>query len=185
MNEQLNLLLGYMIMGSGTIILGAFIFNFLTNGFFLKYLSAKASRGKKVLVRIYSEGETYFKNGVISSGALVVTLRDKKKTELTLDIKKMTYRCMGVMCVDIDEENNVFLTEKNLSNEFDSAKYNHLLDRAINSPSVVEEKITRQILLATTIIMGLVICFGLFMLYNQIETIGFAVQALQSSGVVQ
>jgi len=183
MNAQLDMLIGYMIIGVGTIVITIFLFNFLTRGFFLKYLSAKASRGKKVLIRIYNGGETYFQTGKISSNVLEVKYRDG--SEGSIEVAKKSYRCLGIMCVDLDEEGNVFVPNSNQLCAFDPVKYNHLLDRAINAPSVVDEKITRQMILGAIIVIGIAIGFGLFVVYSKSDVIIAAIKTLQSTGVVQ
>jgi hypothetical protein len=104
--------LGYIILFF-TIIIAA---NFMTRGFFLKYIGAKASRGKKQLALLHSETDSYWVTGLFSTkeetqGAFVYKNRAKVEKLLTEVKPEYFIDLMGVKVIEIDDVNDNIKTK--------------------------------------------------------------------------
>ena len=119
----------------GVVLLTFLIFNFLTKGFLRNYLLVKASRGKKVLVRIYSITGKYYKPGIIKSGMLSYKDRAGEKPVHKVT-KTEVFNEMGVNCVEVDEETGGVKTVNfDAVEAMDNKKVDHLMVRCLYKPS--------------------------------------------------
>jgi len=131
------------------ILFGFLLMNFLSNGFLFTFLVVKASRGRKLMVKVRTPLEDYYKAGRILDNDLVFKDREKINRRITLP-KEMPaiYRSMNLNFVDVDEETNTIVTKDySIVSGHDAVKTDHLLTRALNQP-VVDDKFQKIILIA-------------------------------------
>src|SRR4030042_674683 len=84
-----------IMMGSYVIIffLTIIVFNFLSNGFLIKYLVVKASRGRKVLISLWIKVGVVYITGKIDEGALL--LKDNKTVIIIVVCVLILFGVMG------------------------------------------------------------------------------------------
>jgi len=173
MNEVLIQLVQYMIAFTGVIFLFFFTVNFLTKGFLLTYLGVKAGNGRRVLVRIHSVADIYYKMGKWTDGFL--SFKNRGKEEKSLQIDEATFRSLvqhslGVALVEVDDTGNKILTADWNTAVFsvDTGRLNTTLIRIKNRP--VPKTKQEQILILLAVLTMLAILFLIFKITN-IETI--------------
>jgi len=117
------------------------VIGLLQRGFFLKYIKAKTSFGKYVLVKIRTQLRDYFAIGWVEDGFLVYK-RKKAEYRLTLvDDKKYFYRTLGVNWVDVDEKKGALCTiDYEAVTGHDLQTESDLLVRALTRPNVADNK---------------------------------------------
>jgi len=145
------------------ILLGIFfgLTNFFTNGFITTFLRIKASRGKKVLVKIRGRVHDYFKIGESKDGFLIY--RDLKKQTRTISLPNSSiYRCLNVYWVDVDEEKNAVVDHDfNIVSGFDAVKWNYYLEQALNKPNMNNDN---TILIVVLILAGFTLLLAIAIL---------------------
>jgi predicted unusual protein kinase regulating ubiquinone biosynthesis (AarF/ABC1/UbiB family) len=144
-------------------ILPIFIIVYYQAGYFGAYLKVKASRGKKILVKVKSMTSHYYRVGKIAEGFLHFKDKEKQKHVIAMQ-EGAIYRICDVNCIDVDEETNTIFSQlqKKEVSGFDAVRFDGLITRALQRPMLQNPN------LVLILIIGiLVVCLGLgFMLYQ-------------------
>jgi hypothetical protein len=137
-NQLLTYITSYLLV----FLLGFFLLNFLTRGFILKFILVKASKGKKVLVAVYSRSHIYHKTGKFEEGTLIYKDLAKKTKRIPNVPKDSVYIFMGVSCVDVDDEKNATIDRINFKaiEGYDAVKVDSLITRALMLPHIEDKK---------------------------------------------
>jgi hypothetical protein len=155
------------------VLVEAHIFDFFTGGFLYKWLVVKFSRGRKVLVRVHTLIDPYFRVGKIDEGFLVY--KNKAKTQKRICItNESTYRCYTVNCIDTDDEKNciIKLSGTGISG-FEAGKYDDLYVRALYKPSIDDKKAQLVLILLIVIIIGIAVSIFINInLLDQVRKLG-------------
>jgi len=160
-----------------------FLIDFLSNGFLIIFLKAKASRGKKILINVRSKTIHYFTTGEIQGDFLVYhdreSKRNKQKTPKRLAIEKndVFYRAFGVTVCNVEEGDNNFIAPYGSSIPgFDAIKHSNLYTRALTKPAEDDKDLLKILL-----IVVLVLCLlGFGFVYFKVETVNIAVEGLKT-----
>lgn len=139
MNPAIANLLNWVGVWLGVIVGVTFLINFLTQGFFLKYLRVKASRGKKLLVEIETLTDRYVEVGYITEGFLIYKKRHAKRGDnARITVPPLcVFKKLGVYCISVDEEKNaVCRTDYTIAEGFDAEKIEMLYKRALYKPNI-------------------------------------------------
>jgi len=134
MNNEFLIILGSY---SAIFILTLAFFNFLTAGLLFKFIGAKASRGKKILIIIHTVTNSYFKLGKIDEGFL--RFKDENKKGRTFPVNKEdVYRLMTVNTIEVDDINSNIINKFGSphNNRYDAVKTDEFLERAITRPNM-------------------------------------------------
>jgi hypothetical protein len=180
MNEIVQIMISYVAI----IFLAIGIVQWLTAGFFFVFMKVRASQGRKVLVKVKSVTDWYFKAGLVSEGFLVYKARgQKEKKRIPLDKEqKIIFRSMSVWNLMIDEETNAFLTPDGLKaiDSFDAEKYEQLNIRALYKPALMDqnEKIMLG-MIAVALLASVVSAFLVFKSGQKIDILQASVTALK------
>lgn len=174
MNEVMRELINYMIAYGGLITLTFVVMNFLTKGFLLTYLRVKASQGRKVLTRIHSATDVYYKVGKWEDSFFKFKNRGKEQKSIDISepvFKKLIHYTMGVGLVEVDETGNKFITVDFEAVKFavDSGRLNTTLIRIKNRP--VPKSKQEQIILLLLIVIAIAVGFAIFRLISLQEAI--------------
>jgi hypothetical protein len=152
-----------MIIGSyvGVLVLGFSLINFLSAGFLIRFIRVKASGGSKILLKVRSATDHYFKVAQFSERTLRYTARGQKEKKLIpIPKENFLYRSMKVWCADVDEEKNCFITPEGKELEtYDAEKYEQLVARALYKPTLMDKNEKIILILLIAIILGVVILF--------------------------
>ena len=168
--------------------IGGFILlsNILTKGFFWSYMSVKAGRGKKVLARIHSATDTYYKPALWKDGFLEIKTRGGVNLSLPIaseDFKGFLKRTLGVSEVEISEEGkkliNADLETVQMVN-LEPNRLNSLILAIKNRPREMSQKEKIMIFVGIATLLG--IFYIAYSQYNMAETIATIQQV---SGVIQ
>jgi hypothetical protein len=139
-------------------LLGVFILNFLSSGFILTMLKVKASRGKKLLVRIRTPLNDYFKVGEVLEGNVIY--KNRKGDKITMKLPKYTnaiFRSWNMNCIDVDEEKNAIVcVDFNPITGYDAQRFDQLLTRALMKPQAMNKF---QKIIVILIIFGVIVAF--------------------------
>lgn len=169
MNEFTTLMLTYMAIFFGLILLCFGVINFFMGGSFMPWLRVKTSRGKKILVRVRTIVQDYYKSGIIDKGMLVFKDREKEERRISVG-DGMVYRGMGVNNIDVDDESNgVVKRSFEAVSGFDAVKYNYLYLRALFRPENMTKEIRIIIVLLVLVLIG--VAASLWLGYNMSEQI--------------
>ena len=179
----------FMISYAGILLIGFGLIQWLSNGFFTKFLRVKASRGKLVLVNVRSKLLHYFVSGKVEGSFLVYDDREskankqKEKKRIVLPDGAF-YRAIGVSCVNVDEEkNSVIMPGGEGVVGYDAIKFSNLYTRALFKPSVSPEDKTK-LLIIVVLILCLLLALGLVMVFTKVNAVGEAVALLNQVGGV-
>lgn len=134
-------------------------FNFLSKGYLSAYLRVKASRGKKVLLRVYSVTGRYYRPALVLENSLRFKNRAKNWLRLTNVTRAAVYDEMGVKCVDYDEETQTLVILDNLEqmDSNDPQKVDDIVTRALQRPILQDKKEVIIIALIIACLIGLAI----------------------------
>jgi len=118
MEAILREIINYVIVFAGVIGLGFFSLNFLTKGFLLTYLRVKAGQGKKLLTRIHTSSDIYYRVGYFYEG--FYKFKDRSGTEKSIPIQdvefeKIIKHSMGVGLIEVNEEGNKLVSKTDLT----------------------------------------------------------------------
>lgn len=137
------------------ILIGFFLINFLSNGFFGTFLRVKASRGKKVLIEVHAVTDVYYTSGKFEGQILKYMTRGKKEKSLSV-IQQQVFRKIGVFCIITDEVNdNVLDIKFDAGQGGNTEDYDHLLKRVMMAPQLEDN--TKKIMLGVLVLI-LVVC---------------------------
>lgn len=180
--DAIWLIISYLLV----IVLGFLIMNFLSNGFFGTFIIVKASRGKKVLVKVVAVSDSYFVPGEVNEVFLV--FKDRKKEDRRIRVKRNhIYGSIGVNCIDIrDEKNAIIMPYGEEVSGFDAVKQENLNKRCLQRPQIKSkrEQVMLLVLVALVVGVGIAIYFG-YTNNELLMSLGEQVSKLQSTGVVQ
>jgi hypothetical protein len=117
------------------VILSFIAINILTQGFLMKYIKVKASRGKKILINVYGLNCVYYCVGVIDENALLYKYGKHKKRIEKISLTAI-YRKMGVDNIDIDDIKNAFVSRPDFKavDGHDAVKTDSMIERALMLP---------------------------------------------------
>lgn len=183
----INEMLLYALSYSLVIGIAFFLLQFLSNGFFLKFLKVKISRGRLVMVNVRSKLQHYFIHGNIEGDFLVYNDREsqanKQKEPKRLAIPKdktVFYRAFGVNVINVDEALNCIIAPdmKGVTG-YDAIKFSSLYTRALFKPSLAEDVATKKIIIGV-LILCLLLLIGIVLLYVKIGSINDAILSLRS-----
>lgn len=186
--DFLYIMLGYIIVFF-TIVIAS---NFMTRGFYLKYIGAKASRGKKQLVLLHSETDSYWVTGKFSDkiddkGAFVYRNRAKIDKLLTEVTKDHFVDLMGVKVLEVNDVNDNILTKvytpltKYTLRSCSPEKADMFVKRAAQLPRVNDT--FKKVVIALLVVILFVAIIGFFVVYNKI---GSSTETLQAGfGAIQ
>lgn len=157
----------YFLVFIGSLVL----YNFFTKGFLVTYLRVKASRGKKVLVRIFAVTGKYYVIGTIRGTALTFKDRYKVKKTYSNISKNTVYDEMGIKIVDNDEVTGALIdqTDFNAVPGSDGEKTDNLITRALEKPVLQDKKEIIILALVVVCLIGIAGC--IYMIYNLTETV--------------
>lgn len=160
--------------------------NFLTKGHFFAYMQVKTGRGKKVLARIHSATDTYYRPAEWSDGVLNIKTRSGEKLTLPIgasEFKGFLKRTLGVSEIEIDEEAKT-IVDVNLDSyrlmEVDPARLNSIILKIKNRPREMSNKELIIIFLMLGVLGGII-----FVGYQSVETHKLLENVLQLSGVIR
>ena len=152
-------------------------------GFLWTYFKVRTSFGKYVMIKVRSPLRDYFMVGWVDDGFLVFNFKVDKgafkphqEIRLALDnTKKVFYRCMNVMWIDIDEETgNICATDYKAVSGFDKVKFSDLLKRAIMRPEIMDAQ--RNLLIFLIIICILLGGVNIYLGYTNSQHITTLIQ---------
>lgn len=154
MNEFTSLMLTYMAIYGAVILLCVGAINFFMGGVFISWFKVKTSRGKKILVRVRTVVQDYYKPGQIDKGFLIFKDREKEERRLSVG-EGMVYRGMGVNNIDVDDETNaVVKRDFQAVSGFDAVKYNYLYLRALFRPEQLQKELRIIIILLVVTLLA-------------------------------
>lgn len=173
MNPAIANLLNWVLVWVGVIAGLTFILNFLTHGFFLKYLRVKGSRGKKILVEVETLTDRYMQVGYISEGFLIYRKRHAKRGDNARIVvpQNSVIKKLGVYFINVDEEKNaVCKVDYTTAEGFDAEKVEMLYKRALYKPNLQQNLFL--IILIIVLILALLGIIELVMLGQVLKKIG-------------
>lgn len=171
----------------GVLVLAYVILAWMMAGALQPYLKVKTSRGKKILVKVRTITQDYFKPGIIDKGFLVFTDREKDVRRLKVPNDKVViYRSMGVNNINIDDEtNSIQAIDYSAVSGYDAVKYSELYTRALYKPALLSKN--EQIILVIVIVILIIAGVNVFMtvgLQGQIKALGqIATPTIVTGGV--
>lgn len=174
--------LSYVII----LFIGFGLIQFLSNGFFTKFLKVKASRGKKLLIKIKSMTDTYFVTGIIDETFLVFTDRNKHNKRINVKDSDSIYRAIGVNCIDINEpDNSIIKPTGEKVTGLDAEKYDHLYQRCLQKP-MLRAMTNPKLIIVVLISIGLVgfMIYKLMSMEQSIKIIASQITQLKEVGII-
>ena len=170
----------------------AFLANFMTNGFFLSWVKAKASRGRKVLIIMRTKLSYYPAFGHIEGDCFVwkdrETKRDNKnkipkRAKLPDPSNSPFFRLFNVWVTFMDESNNSFISMKDYSeiSGYDPITQESLIMRALQRPTFGENKQLLIIIILVGIIVLLLLGAAIYVKVNTLPAIIQNVRAIPAS----
>jgi hypothetical protein len=157
MNELIKDLLMQVLTYFAVFIITLVVINFLTRGYVFKYIIAKGGVNKgKVLVRAWTATGKYYVVGKIKEQFLIYKGRDKEIFRYELE-RGIVYSEMGVNVIDIDEHRQLVIRPDQteyLTN--DPARFDDLLTRAIQKPSLNNTPLIIILVLCIVILLAVV-----------------------------
>jgi len=182
MNEVLRE--GLLIVGSylAIVVIGFFLMNFLSAGFFTRFIKVRASRGKLVMVKVRGVTDHYYRSGSVTEKTLIYTARgQKEKKRIPLPDKNVFYRSMMATFIDVDEDKNTIIMPEDGKevSSYDAEKYEQLIQRALYKPALMDKNEKIMLLMLGAVILGVIIVFfyvkgidgQLFAMQEQLNTI--------------
>jgi hypothetical protein len=165
------------------LILGFLMVSFIQRGFFLKFIKVRLSFGRLVLVKLREVNRDFYAVGEVLEGYLIFKQKkDIKRLTIPRD-KKIFYRSMGILWVDVDNERNSIMTwEYTEEKGFDAIKFNDLFMRALNKPSVTDN--TTKILIILVCFVALLVIVDIYFDYQtgkKIEALYPLIQQLKQA----
>lgn len=154
----------YFIVGALMLI----FVGFLLRGFFWNYIKVRTSFGKLVMVKVRSRIRDFFIRGWIENGYLLYEVKNGFMDTSTIRIRipsdaNVFYRCLSVLWIDVDEEKHVLCkTDYSPVDGYDAIKFDNLLKRALQRPSINTgiEKLIILILVIVGVIVLVCAYFG-------------------------
>lgn len=174
MNDLIVITVSYLVV----FLMAAGFIGFFQGGMFIPWLKVKTSRERKVLVKIRGQIKDRFSVGNIVEGFLVYP--DGKSKKRLNAPPGITYKAIGVQCVDVDDEHNAICKpDYSVVSGYDAVKNENLHVRALTAPQI-DDKTLKIILVCIIIALGLC-ALTAFLVYNvsvQVENLGRAATAV-------
>lgn len=170
-----------MFVASYVLVLVMFflLMQFLSNGFFSKFIRVKISRGRFILVKIFAVDNTYYTHGAIDEGFIVFKDRSKEARRLSVD-RGDVYRAIGVGCLDVDDVTNAIIKiDGTMVEGTDAIKMDHLNKRCLMKPTITNKKDQMKLALLFLVILG-ALGIVLYMLYTVTEDMVLLKNAVES-----
>lgn len=159
-----------MIYYAIVLILGISIVSFMQRGFFWKFVRVKTSLGRFILVKIRSIERDYHVIGHVEDNFLIFKT-NKAQKRIALKNRKVFYRWLGCICIDIDSEKNTIIDpDSSVISGFDAEKFEHLYTRSLMRPSMNDN--LQKIIIILCIVILLAVAFIGYMSYRQYNDIG-------------
>jgi hypothetical protein len=172
MNALLIQIFAYFVV----FVLSVLFFNFLSGGFLLKFIRAKASMGKLILVEIDGVNNVYYSLGKLSSNELRFKSVGGKRKTLLID-RGDIYRKLNVSCITVDEVTSaVRKVDYSVAEHFDAEAYDDLLCKAIAKPKLNNSK---EVIILVAVALVILVC-----LYNAYSIHGLRELITVSSNAV-
>lgn len=163
MNPAVTNLLNWVLVWSLVVVGITFLLNWVTQGFFIKYLRVKGSRGKKVLVEVETLTDRYLSVGYITEGFLIYKKRHSKDKARIIVPQGAVIKKLGVFFLNVDEERNaVMKADYTTVTGFDAEKVEMLYKRALYRPTPLDNKLL--IILIIVLILALLAIIDTVML---------------------
>jgi len=179
--EMMLFILSYL----GVLLIGFALIQFLSNGFFTKFIKVKISRGRLILVKIFAVDNTYYTSGKIDEGFILFKDRNKESRRLNLE-RGNVYRAIGVNCIDVDDVTSAIIKiDGTMVEGTDAVKMDHLNVRCLMKPTITNKKDQIKMVIIFMVIIGGLAILG-YMLYTLGEEIALlktAVDALKVGNV--
>lgn len=135
----------YLLVFVGSLL----FFNFLSNGFLIKWIRAKASRGRFILIELDGLAEMTWVLGKLNDNHLRWKSGGEDKSLIIG--RDDLYRRYGVKTVTIDSETNaVRKNDWSVADKVDAEAYDDKLQRAIEAPELTNKN--EKILVAVALI---------------------------------
>jgi hypothetical protein len=168
----LNDFFTFLIAGGLLMLVPIFVIAYFQAGFFLKWLRARAGRGRFILIKLRGKMRDHFTIGEIKGEWLIHG--KKENTKRCLIDQKSIYRAWGVACVDIDEaSNNVCSVDYQAVQGFDAEKYENLYIRTLYRPALEEDKDKiLYLLVIVSIIASIIACIMGYSIIQQLNALG-------------
>jgi hypothetical protein len=178
MNDIILFMLSYAIIIFGTLGL----LNFLSKGFLLTYLRVKASRFSKVMARIKTAVDVYYKVASVEDDVLIYPKRGKKEkgySDLPADGVRLE---MGINIADVEEATGNILTKSfETYPGHNTEKFDGILTRALQKPALDRKKDTITLILQIATLAAVLYC--LFMVFNLQNALN-SIPAAAAPGVI-
>jgi hypothetical protein len=141
----------FLFAGAGFIALLTFLFNFMSNGFFLAWFKGKSSRGKKIMAIMKTKLGFYPAFGTIQGDSYVFTDHETKRDNNNKIPKRLKipsiespfFRLFNIWVCMIDESNGTFVNIRGSpggTSGFDPIFQESLIMRALIRPTFEQKK---------------------------------------------
>ena len=161
MNPFLKIILNWTLIFSLLIFGLIFLVNWVTSGFFWKYLRVKGSRGKKLMVQVETMTDRYNAQGHIEEGFLLYKKRFSKEVSRLSMPDGAVYKYLGIYWVNVDEKKNaVMLADYSTVEGHDAELTEALYIRALNKPSMKENQ-TKILLILIILVLIFLLVIGI------------------------
>jgi len=156
MNEVILQTIYFIMSYLGIIFFFFFSINWLSKGWLMTFIKAKASKGKKLIVICHGITGTYYQIGTIDKGALKFKDSDKQGQTFTSVKREDIIQTMGVQGIEIDITNKNIIQRGQARAGCDPIDTDNFINRIIMAPSV-NDNFKQYILIAIIIIILLLI----------------------------
>ena len=163
----------FLIAGGLLMLVPIFVIAYFQAGFFIKWLRARAGRGKYLLIKVRGKMRDHFTIGEIKGAFLIYGKKEEKKR--TLIPTNAIYRSWGVACVDLDEEtNNICSVDYNAVQGFDAEKYENLYIRSLYTPVLTADEVDKILyaLVIIGVVVGIIGCIIGYSIIQQVNALG-------------
>ena len=185
----------YAIVFFGSI----FVLNFLTKGFIITYLRVKASRGKNVLVRVYTKIGKYYAVGKVADDVLSYKKQNSKEkghVDLTeadvfdelsvkvIEIEEITGKVIGKDSKETKFKKQIpVLKNFNAVDGHNTDKFDGILTRAMQRP-MLADKTKETLMLLLQIITTIGVAFALYLCFSILQIIQSGGAKAGTGGVI-
>lgn len=166
----MNAILQQMLMYFAVFLIGVLLIGFLQRGFFLTWLRARFSNGKKVMITCYGNVKPYYRLGRIVENKLIFKDRHSKDERGLFfdDVQHQTHYDLGVYFVSVNTIKNCIYNWKEDAKAvtgFDAEKNESLCIRHLYRPSLLDAK--TQLMIWILVFLCLVVLFMAYTQYKQ------------------
>jgi hypothetical protein len=157
----------FLFAGIGFVFVLIFLFNFMSNGFFLAWFKGKSSRGKKILIIMKTKLSYYPAFGRVEGDSFVFTDHETKKDSNNKIHKRLRipqnkspfFRLFNIWITIIDESNGTFINIEQGGNTtgFDPIFQESLIMRALIRPTFEQKKTIFFIIIILILVIVLIL----------------------------